>query len=156
MKNWVWPLVIVGVALAASVAGIRNQFTQDDVVLIAQHARIHDLANWRELLTAPFWPAPYSEDLYRPLTSLLLAVEWALGGGSPLLFRAVSYLLYAGAALGVFSLGRKLLAQPLLPVSNVLIPTGILLEEHTVPAQHRNPARCWRSAGGNGTSSSGE
>jgi hypothetical protein len=44
---------------------------------------------------------PYSQDLYRPLTALLLAVEWMLGHGGALLFRIVSYLLYTGAAPAV-------------------------------------------------------
>ena len=52
-RDWVWPLLVAAVALAASVAGIRNQFTQDDLALIAQNSRIHDLANWREILTSP-------------------------------------------------------------------------------------------------------
>jgi tetratricopeptide (TPR) repeat protein len=112
--------------LAASVAGIRNQFVQDDLILIAQNVRIHELANWREILSSPFWPPPYSEDLYRPLTALLLAVEWALSGGSPLLFRIVSYLLYAGAALGVFRLGRKLLPLPL------VLGVALLFASHPV------------------------
>jgi protein O-mannosyl-transferase len=112
-RDWVWPLVVAGVALAASLVGIRNQFVQDDVILIAQNVRIHELANWREILTSPFWPPPYSEDLYRPLAAVLLALEWALGRGGPLLFRVVSALLYAGASVGVLGLGRRLLPVPL-------------------------------------------
>lgn len=112
-RDWIWLLVVAGVALAACGWGIRNQFVQDDLVLIAQNVRIHDLANWREILTSPFWPPPYSEDLYRPLSALLLAVEWVLGKGGPVLFRIVSYLLYAGAAIGVLRLCRRLLPLPL-------------------------------------------
>jgi hypothetical protein len=112
-RDWIWPIAVAGVALAACAAGIRNQFAQDDLVLIAQNVRIHELANWRQILTSPFWPPPYSEDLYRPLTALFLAVEWAIGKGNPFLFRITSYLLYAGAALGVLGLGRRLLPLPL-------------------------------------------
>jgi tetratricopeptide (TPR) repeat protein len=114
------------VALAASLAGIRNQFVQDDVILIAQNTRIHELANWREILTSPFWPAPYSEDLYRPLTALLLAIEWALGRGSPVLFRVGSALLYAGASVGVLGLGRRLLPLP------VALGVALLFASHPV------------------------
>ena len=100
--------LVVAVALAASLAGIGNGFAQDDVVLIAQNARIHQLANWREIIASPYWPPPWSPDLYRPLMALLLAFEFAVGGGAPLVFRVLSYLLYAAAALLVFTLAKRL------------------------------------------------
>jgi protein O-mannosyl-transferase len=116
--------LVVAVALAASLAGIGNGFAQDDVVLIAQNARIHQLANWREIIASPYWPPPWSPDLYRPLMALLLAFEFALGGGSPLVFRVLSYLLYAAAALLVFTLGKRLL------------PRGVALAAALVFAAH--------------------
>lgn len=100
---------MAGVALLVCLTGLHNQFTQDDLPLIAQNARLHDLAHWRTIVTSPFWPPPYSEDLYRPLTALLLGIEWALGKGGPLLFRIVSDLLYAGAAVAVLGLARRVL-----------------------------------------------
>jgi len=106
-------LAVVLIALAASLAGLANGFVQDDLVLIAGQDRIHDLGNWRALLGSPFWPPPYSQDLYRPLSSLLLALEWTVGGGSPLLYRLVSYGLSASVAVAVLLLGRRLLPAPL-------------------------------------------
>ena len=104
-RSWGWIAIgmVVAVALVASLAGLRNQFAQDDLVLIVQNVRVHNLANWRELVSLPFWPPPYSQDLYRPLTSLLLALEYALVRGGPLLFRITSALLYAAAAVGVLA-----------------------------------------------------
>ena len=96
-------------ALAAWVAGLPDQFVQDDRPLLVQNLRVHALANWREILSSPFWPPPYSQDLYRPLTALLLALQWALGGGNPLVFRIVSGVLYAGVAVAVLRLARALL-----------------------------------------------
>ena len=40
----------------------------------------------------PYWP---SGTLYRPLTTLSYGVDWALGGGQPLLFHAVNIAWYA-------------------------------------------------------------
>jgi hypothetical protein len=108
---WVPILAVAGVALAASASGIGNQLVQDDLVLITGNPRIQHLANWREMLGSPFWPPPYSEFLYRPLTALLLAFEYALGGGGPLVFRLAGYLGYAAASAGVFFLGRRILPQ---------------------------------------------
>lgn len=108
-RAWGPYLGVVAVAVLASVAGIGNRLAQDDFAVIAGNPRLHDVANWREILTTPFWPPPYSEFLYRPLTSLLLTIEYVLGGGGPLIFRLASYLAYAASAVGVLLLARRLL-----------------------------------------------
>lgn len=105
--------LVAAVALAASIAGIRNQFVQDDTEIIARNALIHDLGNWREIVTSAYWPPQWEEDLYRPLTSLGLAVEYALGGGSPATFRLVSYLLYAACSIAFLALAWRLLPGPI-------------------------------------------
>ncbi len=124
--DWIGVAAVVAVALAASLPGLRNAFVQDDVVLIVQNARVHDLAHWRQLLTSPYWPPPWSQDLYRPLTSLILAAEFVLGAGGPLLFRIVSYLLYAAAAVGVLVLARRLLPE------RVALGAALLFAAHPV------------------------
>lgn len=101
-------IAVAAVAIAASLAGLRNGFVQDDVVLIVDNARLHDLGGWREILTSPYWPPPWTQDLYRPVTSLLLATQFVLGGGSPLVFRVISSLLYATAAVAVLGLAARL------------------------------------------------
>jgi protein O-mannosyl-transferase len=109
-RAWVPCFGVAAVAILASLAGIGNHLVQDDFIVIAGNPRLHELANWREILTTPFWPSPYSEFLYRPLTSLLLTIEYALGGGGPLIFRVASYVAYAASAVGVLLLARRLLA----------------------------------------------
>ena len=124
-RDRLW-LVVLVVALAACAAGIRNQLVQDDPILITQNLRIHDLANWREILSSPFWPPPYSQDLYRPLTALLLALEWALGKGAPVVFRLASYACYAAASVAVLSLARRLLPIP------IALSVALLFAAHPV------------------------
>ncbi|HEY4139057.1 MAG TPA: hypothetical protein VGN65_11420, partial [Casimicrobiaceae bacterium] len=92
--SWQPIAAIAVVAIVACVAGIGNEFAQDDIYLIQENARIHNLANVIEMFRSPFWPAPFSPDLYRPLTSLLLALQYAIGAGEPTIFRMVSYALY--------------------------------------------------------------
>lgn len=104
-----WMLGVAAVAIGASIAGLGNELVQDDVSLLVENDRLHGLGQWREILTNPYWPPPHSPDLYRPITSLLLALEYSVGGGGPLPFRFTSYLLYAGLSIGVFSLARRLL-----------------------------------------------
>ena len=104
-------VAIVVVALAASVAGIANQFANDDVLLIEENRRVHGLAHVVDLFISPYWPPPYAQDLYRPFASLAFALQYVLGNGEPLFFRVVSYALYAAVAIGVFLLACKLLPR---------------------------------------------
>jgi hypothetical protein len=106
---WLAIIGVAAVAIAASIAGWSNQLVQDDVSLILQNTRIHQLSNWREVVTSPYWPAAWNPELYRPVTSLLHAAQFDLGGARPVVFRALSYLLYAGSAVGVYFLAARLL-----------------------------------------------
>ncbi|MGQ0704313.1 MAG: tetratricopeptide repeat protein [Gemmatimonadales bacterium] len=99
-------------ALAASISGITNQFAQDDFPIVWKNPLIHDLAGSWKLFTLPYWPPPFTPDLYRPLALLSYAIQWAAGGGSPLLFRLVSYLLYAVVSVQVLRLARLRLPVP--------------------------------------------
>lgn len=103
---------VVLVALAASVAGLGNQLAHDDLHLIQENARVQDLTALGDIFARPFWPPPFSQDLYRPLTTFLLALQFAVGNGEPIVFRVVSYALYAASAGGVFLLARRFVAPP--------------------------------------------
>lgn len=124
--DWRAILAVAGVALAASLAGLANNFAQDDLHLILGNARVHDVGNWWELLRSPFWPSPYSPDLYRPLTSLLLAFEYAIGAGAPVVFRVVSYLLLVAVAVQVFAFGTRLVPR------NIALAVALLFAAHPV------------------------
>lgn len=100
---------ILVVALVACVAGIGNELAQDDIYLILENATVHSVANIGAIFRSPYWPPPFSPDLYRPLTSLLLAAEYQLGFGEPTIFRLVSYVLYAAVCVNVYLLARRLI-----------------------------------------------
>jgi hypothetical protein len=97
---------IIVVALAACLAGIGNELAQDDIYLIQENAIVHSVANIVAMFRSPYWPPPFNPDLYRPLTSLLLAVEYLIGAGQPMIFRLVSYGLYAAVGVNVYLLAR--------------------------------------------------
>src|SRR3569833_716016 len=102
-------ILIALVALTASLAGIANRFVSDDQPILLQNPAVAGLAHWRDWFTHPFWPAPYPPDLYRPLTTMLLAMQHVLGGGAPIVFRIVSYALYVAVSLAVWKLARRML-----------------------------------------------
>ena len=103
-------LVVGLLALAASAAGLLNDFVYDDIPIIRDNVRVHGLAHWRDLVSLPYWPPPFVEQLYRPGALLLFAGEYTAGAGQPLVFRIVSYLLYAASAIGVWRLLSRFVA----------------------------------------------
>jgi protein O-mannosyl-transferase len=102
-------LIVAVLAIGASARGLFNDFVYDDIPLVRDNVRVHDLWHVREIFAHAYWPPPFVEQLYRPCTLLLLAAEYALGGGSPLVFRVVSYALYAATAVLVYRLATRIL-----------------------------------------------
>jgi protein O-mannosyl-transferase len=102
--------IVCAVAIVASIAGILNVFTQDDLSILVGSTRLHGFGGGalRDILTLPYWPPPAAPDLYRPVASILLAAQYALGDGAPFVFRIVSYALYALASMGVYRLALRL------------------------------------------------
>jgi len=109
---WLPAAGLVFLALAASVSGLRNQFSQDDFAIIWKSPLLHDLGRAWKVFDLPYWPPPFTPDLYRPLALLSYAIQWALGGGSPLVFRLASYILYAGVSVQVLRTARLGLPFP--------------------------------------------
>lgn len=118
--------LVAGAALAVSLSGLGNRLVQDDISLLVESDRLHGLSQWREILGSPYWPPPHSPDLWRPVTSLLLALEHGAGGGSPLAFRIASYLLYAAVAVVVYRLAGRVVP------ARLALFLGLLFAVHPV------------------------
>ncbi len=104
--------LVAALALASSVTGLGNGFAYDDVPIIVRDPRAHDLAHaWRVCCTS-YWPRALGGGLYRPLTSIAFATEWAIGHGAPLVFHLASLALYVALALLVLRLADRLLPAP--------------------------------------------
>jgi hypothetical protein len=83
----------------------------DDIPIIQDNGRVHgfDLSLVRGTFSHAYWPPPFVEQLYRPLTLLGLAAQYTIGAGSPMVFRVVSYALYAATAVLVYRLATRVL-----------------------------------------------
>lgn len=100
---------VVLLAVAVYLNSLGNGFSLDDVPIIQQNPRVHDVSNLRGVWLTPYWPFSGSElGLWRPLAVFGYALQWAAGGGHPMLFHATSITLHAGAALLVFLLLARL------------------------------------------------
>lgn len=112
-RGWALALaLVVGLALAASLPGIQNGFAYDDLPIIRDNARVHTLQGLWRLFDQAYWPGFHSGDsqpagLYRPLSVLAFALQWAAGGGAPWVFHAVNIALYAAIAAAVLWLASQ-------------------------------------------------
>jgi protein O-mannosyl-transferase len=107
------PVLLVSVvALLASVTSLGNRFALDDLPIILSNPRVHSLAAPWTYLSQTYWPPERGPALYRPLTILGFALEWAVGGGAPLVFHLASVFLYIVACVAVFWLADCLLPRP--------------------------------------------
>jgi hypothetical protein len=86
---WAWCVPAL-IAIAVYLPSLRNQFAYDDDVIVVTNTRIHQWSTVASALRIPYWYT--SGHLYRPLTTLSLAVDWMLGGGSPVPFHAANIL----------------------------------------------------------------
>lgn len=107
-KN-VMTVLVAALALAASAMSLGNGFALDDVPIILQNPRVHSLADAWQLLGQTYWPPDYGSSLYRPLTSIAFAIQWAIGGGSPLAFHIVSVALYVAVCVLLLRLARGIM-----------------------------------------------
>lgn len=109
---WAPLLVVAGLALAATATGIGNGFAYDDVHIVLRNPAVHQLVDLPARLTETYWPeVPLGQAgrLYRPLTIIGFALQWALGGGRPLVFHLASTALFLLVSLLVYAVARRLL-----------------------------------------------
>lgn len=106
-------MIVCGVfAFALYLNTLTAEFTVDDDTVILKNKLTKEGVNGVfEILTSSYRAGFYdrNENLYRPLSVLLFAVEWQLVKGNPLFFHFVSVLLYAITAVILFVFLRKLL-----------------------------------------------
>lgn len=98
--GWRARVAVVLAALVPYLSALGDGFAFDDAGLIlrSESVRAFDLP---VLLGADYWAGfdDRHSGLYRPLTSLSFAVDYRLGGGTPVVFHATNLLLHAACAL---------------------------------------------------------
>ena len=110
-------VVVVILACAVYAQTAPYDFTFDDVLVIVRRPLFHDIGAWREIISASWWT---NKTLYRPLTALSFAANWALGGGSPHPFHVVNIVLHAITCWLVLLLARRALSAPAALVAALL------------------------------------
>jgi tetratricopeptide (TPR) repeat protein len=105
-------LAVALLAVMASLSGIQNGFALDDVHIVVENNRVHALSEAWRMFGQTYWPPDEGASLYRPLTMVVFAIQWALGHGSALPFHLTNILLYAIVAVALFRLALLLVPLP--------------------------------------------
>ena len=113
-------LFVVVAGVLASITGLRNGFALDDVEVIIRNPLLHTLASPWRLFQTTYWRPEMGATLYRPLTLFSFAIQWVIGGGSPLPFHITSIALYACLSAAVYRFA-KLLVSPVAALGAALI-----------------------------------
>ncbi len=108
----VFAALVFLISTAVYANALRNGYALDDVHIVQNNPFVHGLDNLRAILLGSYWPG--LAELYRPITLLSFAVEWAIWGDRPAVFHATNVLLHAAvtvtAMLLVLRLGAPLMA----------------------------------------------
>jgi protein O-mannosyl-transferase len=122
VKRW----LIFAVAFALYLPTVRYDFVQDDRVIVAGNPAVHSLSLAVSGFARAYWPPPNTGGLYRPVTILSYAVDWALAGGQPWLFHLMNALWHGLAALLVVLVVMRWLPEP------AALATGLVFALHPV------------------------
>jgi tetratricopeptide (TPR) repeat protein len=95
--------VLAVLSTALYLIALHNGFAYDDVAVIQLDTRIHSLDGWFSIFTRGYW-ADAELALYRPLTTMSFAVDWAISGGRPAWFLFVNALWNTAACVLAFLL----------------------------------------------------
>ncbi len=82
---------------------LRNGYTFDDVSIVLANPSVHGLRNWPRLFTQDYWAPAHHWGLYRPLTTLSFAAEWALRPGNPALPHLVNLGLHIAVVVLLYA-----------------------------------------------------
>ena len=136
MRIWESPLRSVrsaaflagAAAIILSANSVLNDFAFDDLPIITENTGIQDLGSLPEALVSPYWPGDYGRDLglWRPATTALLGLQWAVWGENPAMFHAVNVLLH-----GVVTALVVLVLSELAPLALAFV-AGLLFAVHPV------------------------
>lgn len=121
-------LLAGAVAVLLSANSLLNEFAFDDLPIITENTGLQDLSTLPEALVSPYWPNEYGQSLglWRPVTTALFGIQWAIWGESPTMFHALNVLLH-----GVVTALVVLILAELAPLGLALV-AGLLFAVHPV------------------------
>ncbi|MFH1769165.1 MAG: hypothetical protein ABH833_00675 [Parcubacteria group bacterium] len=131
LKNSSWLTFLIILVLSFIVFGnsIAGDFVFDDTVIIRDRGDVRSPDSYLNFFVSPYHQNTPESGLYRPLTVVSYALNFAVFGESPVSFHVINILLHALSGLLVFYLVRYLFSSDRLAWISALIL--IVLPIHT-------------------------
>jgi protein O-mannosyl-transferase len=103
-------LVVTALVFARALQG---DFVYDDGLTVSRNPVITSLANIPQMFARPMWEFAGARDtatvgFWRPLSTVALAIGWALGAGKPIAFHVLSLALHLAAVAVAFRLALRI------------------------------------------------
>jgi protein O-mannosyl-transferase len=121
-------LVVSLVAASIYANSLWNLFAYDDMYIVVNNPAVRSLRGLPAALRDPYWPGALGveQGLWRPATTVYLAVVFAIGGGSAWVFHLFNVIAHATASALVV-----LLAAAMMPLPASLV-AGLVFAVHPV------------------------
>lgn len=94
--------VVLGVAILCYAPTLNYPFLFDDRSLVVENPRLRSLWNIRAIFTTNYWGNAFNQELYRPLTHLSFAMNYAVSGLQAWSYHAGNIVLHALGSLLVW------------------------------------------------------
>ncbi len=124
-----WTLLI-GLCVLPYLNALGGDFVFDDKSLITRHPAVQGPFRLGTLLTAPLIGNAPETAIWRPVTTLSLALDWRLGGGRPVWFHLVNLISYAAITVLWALLVRRLFRSAALALA-----AGLLFAAHPLHSE---------------------
>jgi hypothetical protein len=118
------PWVVAAAAMVVFAVSLNADFVYDDLGLLHNDPRMHDPSRWWVFLVDAYNEG--AENLYRPIASLSLAMQWWVHGPNPWAFHLVNWLLHSIVSVLVFAVASKLMPR------GAALAAGLLFAVHPV------------------------
>ena len=99
-------LAVAACAVVVHLGALANRFAMDDLYIIVLNPLVAGPAPPWRILTAPYWPADFGGQLYRPFPVLTYALDRLVA--APAWFHGMNLLWHAAASAGVAVLAHRL------------------------------------------------
>ncbi len=110
--------LVAVLAAAVFAPAVGGEYLLDDRTLILNNPFAHGLSHWTHWFSTDFWDAGNAFAnmqarvvYYRPLVSASYAIDWALGGGSAVVFHLTNLVWYGATSALVFLALRRWLGS---------------------------------------------
>ena len=126
IRSAAWLSGVLAIAVYAN--SLTNQFAYDDLHILVDNESIHSLETLPEAVFSAWWPDDHGEDqgLWRPTSTALLGLEYALWADSAMPYHLVNVVLHGVTSGVVVVLVAQLMSLP------VALASGVIFALHPV------------------------